>query len=619
MGDREIHRDVEMRAREAPDQLAIVTERTTIAYRELDDRANRLARHLLATGLRAGETVAVVTGRMPEVVVAVLAALKAGGAYAVIDPHEPMDELARMLAAVRVGVVITDQEFRPRVADSARGRIVGLDADADVIAARSPDPLDTPSGSPAAVLFTAGTTGSRRPVVVGHARLRAAYEAWAEVFQLVAADRHLVTAAPDTAEFAGGWTRALCSGGTLVLPRRPVGRGVWERPLTRGTTVLDTDPANAAALLDGHLPGTLRLVTLRGERLTVDEQVRLHSRLPPDARLINMYGTADVAGCGTWFETSQLVDPVPDPERVSIVGRPFPGCRVELHEGEIRLTPPDGGEAVPTGDLGLLRDDGLLVFRGRRAHRITAGGRTVDPYPAEAALASHPDIREAVVTSGEDGGLVAYVVPRMPALPRIADVRAHLAGVVPESEIPERVVLLGAPPRNRAGKVDRRALPLPASQAASAGGKGGRPLTRTEWLVALRWLVTSVSFLATIVFAGVFWPGSTDLTGVPKPWAILFVGLYLAEGLAFAAGMGFLVGGRAQMLRQGHSPALTSVAHLAIVWLLVSWWPQDNFYRLAAKNDWPQQAALVYTFNVSLMIAAVIVAIYATRQPRSPG
>jgi hypothetical protein len=144
-------------------------------------------------------------------------------------------------------------------------------------------------------------------------------------------------------------------------------------------------------------------------------------------------------------------------------------------------------------------------------------------------------------------------------------------------------------------------------------------MTSADWSFAWRGFLTFVSLPAAIVLTGVFWPGSTDLTGVPQPWATLFVGLYVIEVAAFAVGVGFLLFGRQPMIRQGRSPALTTLAHLAIVWLLVSWWPQDNSYRLAAKNDWPQQAALVYTFNVTLMVAAAIVMIYATRRSRSVG
>jgi acyl-coenzyme A synthetase/AMP-(fatty) acid ligase len=606
-----LHRLFEARVRETPDRAALVTEEATITYGELDRLANRLAWQLLTAKLAAGETVAVVPERGPDAVVGMLAALKAGGAYTVVGPHEPMHEIGRLLAAARARVVVTSRELQPRV-DDGTGRSV---VSPDPIGAYSPDPPDTPLGSRAAVLFTSGATDRRRPVDVDHARLCAAYDAWAEVFALDPADRHLVTAPPDLSAFTGGWIRALCSGGTLVLPQHPIDAGVRALPVAEGSTVLDTDPATAAALLDAHAPGSLRLVAVGGERLTLGEQVRLHQRLAPGARLLNVYGTAEVAGCGTWFEPDQLVSPESDPERISLLGRPFPGCGAALIEDEIHLTPPDGGDAVPTGDLGRLRDDGLLEFRGRRAHRMVVGGRTVDPYEAEAALAAHPEIREAVIVPAEHE-LVAYVVPRAEHPVSVAAVRDHLHGVVSAPDIPERVVSLAALPHDRAGRVLRRVLPLPLLAAArSAGGKGVGPVTRADLSAVGRGFLAFLLPLMTILLTPVLWPGSTDLTGVPQPWAALFVGLYLIELLAFVAGIGFLLYGRRPMLRQGRSPALTTLAHLSIVWLLVAWWPQDNSYRLAAKNDWPLQAALVYGFNVTLMIAAVVVVIFVTWRP----
>lgn len=180
-------------------------------------------------------------------------------------------------------------------------------------------------------------------------------------------------------------------------------------------------------------------------------------------------------------------------------------------------------------------------------------------------------------------------------------------------------------PRNRAGKVDRRALPQPVSSpgSARAGAKGAGAsnaylayLRRTDRLVSAV-VLAPIAALAAVLLTGVLWPGSTDLRAVPQPWAGLFTGLYVAEWLAFGLGVAFLVFGRGLMPSRGRSPVLTTAAHLAIGWLLVAWWPQDNLYRLAAKDDWPQQAALVYGFNVTLIVAALIVAIHATR-PATP-
>ncbi|MER5790567.1 AMP-binding protein [Streptomyces sp. NPDC001980] len=623
-GANELHGLFEAWVRETPDRPAVITERARLTYGELGVRANRLARYLLQRGLGPGETVVVCTDRVPDLLVALLGVLKAGGAYAVVGPHQPTGDIGQLLEEAGANTVLTHERFRPSVDDGAGRIVVCLDTDADVIDACSPEPPAAPCGATAAVLFSAGTTtGRHRPVPAGHARLRAVYGSWAEVFGLGPSDVHLVTAPADTAAFTYGWIRALCSGGTLVLPEGETGPALWGRPFTEGVTVLDTDPVTARSLLDGSVPVGLRLVAVGGERLALDEHVRLRGRPAPGARLLNVYGPVEVTGCGTWFETDQLSGPVADPGLVSLLGRPFPGCRAEVRKGEIWLTPPGGPDdngAFPTGDAGTLWEDGLLEFGGRLAHRVRVRGRTVDPHRAEAALATHPRIRESVITAVDEDRLVAYVVPTAPRASPDADaIRMHLTGVVPDQEIPAQVVTLGALPRNRAGKVDRRLLPLPAQRAASGGvnGKaGGATAPGPEgFLYGMGCVMLVVALPLAVFLTDVFWPGSTDLTYVPAPWSWLFRGLYAAELLAFSVGLAFLVAGRPLMRRQGRSRGLTTAAHLAIVWLLVSWWPQDNFYRLAAKTDWERQAALVYVFNVPLMIAAVVVAVYVTRRP----
>lgn len=93
---------------------------------------------------------------------------------------------------------------------------------------------------------------------------------------------------------------------------------------------------------------------------------------------------------------------------------------------------------------------------------------------------------------------------------------------------------------------------------------------------------------------------------VPEPWSQMFILLYIAELLSFAVGMLFLIFGRGSVADFARGPWWTTLVHLSIGWLLVAWWPQDNFYRLAAKTDWPRQAALVYSFNITLMLAAAV-------------
>ncbi|PVE04390.1 AMP-binding protein [Streptomyces scopuliridis] len=618
-----IHQLFEERARQTPDRIAVITDSDRIGYERLDADAGRLAAYLATnTGLPdSGSTVAICTRHPAEVLVSILAVLKAGHAYAVLDPGTPAQELHGLLGLARAKAVITNESLLPRI-DDGRGRTaICLDTDATAIAHAGPAPRDaagSPPDGPAAVLFTAGTTGSRTAVSTGHDRLLAAYAAWSEVYGLSPEDRLLVTAPPATTEFTGGWIRALCSGATLVLSERPI---TSERITAEQITVAEMSPATAARLTEEELP-SLRLLAVGGAPLRLDEQLRLQGLLPATgARVLSVYGTAEVAGCGTWFEPEQLPGPVANPERAAYLGLPFPGCAAALRKGRIWLTPPEGGDAVPTGDVGRRQGEGPIEFRGRAADRVKIDGRTVDTYRVESALAGHPHIQDVVITGdrGRRGGrLIAFVVPGagapFGAAPEAASLRARLTGLVPAGDVPEAVVRLRKLPVNAAGKVDRGELPLPpVPGAVRASGKSGASDDATEGAIAAAVGVCS-GFLA-LVLTNVIFPGSTDLTGVPGPWNVLFALLYLAEWCAFAVGMGFLAVGRGVMLRRSESRGLTAAAHLAIVYLLVAWWPQDNLYRLAAKTDWPRQAALVYSFNVPLMIAALIVVIWVVSLP----
>ncbi|MEU8437711.1 AMP-binding protein [Streptomyces sp. NPDC029216] len=641
----------EQRVRDTPGAPAALVREDLLSYAALDARANRLAHHLLALGLPAHTRIAIGLTRREEALVALLAVLKAGAAYALIDIEDTRTARFQLIA-LDPGLLITHAAGEARLDRGGRLRTLLPDEEADRISAR-PDhpPARSPQGSAqAAVLFTG--TALPRPVPVGHALLLAAHESWAEVARPAPEDRHLFTGGADLTPFAAGWTAALCTGGALVLS----GGAAFtpgEIPDTvsaRDVTVLHTDPANALRLL-GPGPGpagaagrgrrepspalsTLRLLAVTGDRLHLDEQTALQDRLRTGARVLNVYAPTEAAGAGTWFELPQLRRPPAEPERLSLLGTPFPGCRVDLRDGELHLTPPGGGDALATGDLAELRPDGLLEFRGRLRDRITLpDGGHLDPYPVESVIRTHPDLGAAIVapvTDGTDTRLVAYVTPtpedpdwtRSGPPVGIEALRKHLAGKVPPAGTPARLVRLRALPRTRAGQEDRAAVPQPPQPAKeprrAGGGKygaggGGEPPGCFAFGCAAVPLTVVALFVTDLL-----WPGSTDLTGVPGPWAFLFSVLYAVECAAFAAGLLFLLAGRKRMVRPGRGRGLATAAHLAVAYLLMAWWPQDNLYRLAAKHDWPRQAALVYTFNIPLMAAGLVVALYLTRKPVSP-
>ncbi|MFJ3723263.1 AMP-binding protein [Streptomyces sp. NPDC090045] len=663
-------------ARDTPGAHALIAGAESLTYGQLDERAGRLAQRLLASGLPPGGLVAIGTARQAELVVALLATLKAGGTYAVVDTETPRTGQGQLTVAEPF-VLLTTLAHRAALDNGSGVKVIRLGAEAASIAGqRGEQPADRPSGqaadepsdqfadqtsgqpsaqaaaSPpppapgrtAALLFTGAA--EPRAVPVSHGLLLAAHDSWAEVARLTPADRHLITAGTDVTAFAAGWTRALCSGGALVLPRRSPWKPEDIRAAvgTEHVTVLHTDPATALELLKGEdEPGTafrsLRLLAVSGDRLYLDDQAALQVLLRPGARVLNVYGLAESAGIGTWFELPQLPRPLDDLEELSLLGTPFPGCRAEVHDGQIRLTPPGAGDAIPTGDLGVLRDDGLLEFGGRLGDRITLpGGRSVDAHPIESAIRSHEGIGSVIVKGVESARgprrLVAYVAPptrgstssRVPPLPDIEELREHLAGKVPREETPRTVIRLRALPRNRAGQEDRAALPLPILPAAAAKAGVGSTSGKYGGAPSGEGLSPScaggcggvgLGFVA-LALTSLLWPGSTDLTGVPQPWAFLFSVLYLFECAAFGVGVVFLLGGRARMRSRGRGRRITAAAHLAVSYLLLAWWPQDNLYRLAAKQDWPRQAALVYTFNIPLMIAGAVVAAYLVAKPADP-
>ncbi|MGE7390718.1 AMP-binding protein [Streptomyces sp. NPDC004126] len=638
-------------ARRTPRAPALITGDETVPYSVLDAESDRLARHLTGADLPANGLVALALPRQRELVTALLAVLKAGGTYAVLDVADPRGG-RRQLAALAPDLLIAGPADAARL-DAGKGlRVLHPGEGADGTAPPHPLP-PAPGHGGAAVLFTGAA--APRPVPAGPALLLAAHEAWAEVARLTPGDRHLFTAGPDTTPFAAGWTRALCSGGALVLPESAAWLPGQVRRAVRKAevSVVHTDPAGAVDLLFAQEPPTpaavpfrrepdaelrsLRLLAVSGDRLYLDEHSALQDRLRPGARVLNVYALTEAAGTGAWFELPQLPRPLDGPERISLLGTPFPGCRVRVLDGQLAVDPPGGGETIATGDLGALRPDGLLEFGGRAADRIEAAdGTRLDPHPLESEIRAHASVGTALVArvavTGGGHRLVAYLSPPhgLPAevLPDTARLREHLSGKVPAGSVPRAVVRVRALPRTRAGREDRTQVPQPPLLLAPVpGGRGGgkyggaRAAGGTEEVVPLAFALgcgAPLLGLLARMFTGVIWPGSTDLTGVPNPWALLFWILYLCESLAFGAGVAFLFSGRGPMLAQRRGRGITTAAHLAIAYLLIAWWPQDNLYRLAAKQDWPRQAALVYAFNVPLMIAALVVAVYATRKPRSP-
>jgi amino acid adenylation domain-containing protein len=478
-----VHRLVEEQARNAPERTALVVAQGEVSYGELDARANRLARHLIALGVGPETPVGVALERSPEMIEAFLAILKAGGAYMPLDPTAPRQRLAEMMEEAGAGLVLTAER---------------LEADRDAIAARSAAPMlpgacGEDSRGLACVLFTSGSTGRPKAVMVEHRSIVRLVRDGG--FADLGPEQVFLQLAPpafdaSTLEIWG----ALANGGRLVVP--PAG------PLSLDELgdLLARHAVTTLWLTAGlfHEVAESRIGILRGVRqllaggdvLSPAAVNRVLAELP-GCRMINGYGPTE----NTTFTCCHTVrEPVPEGSSVPL-GRPIGGTRVVVLDRRLQPVPlgvpgelwaggaglargylgrpgltaerfapdPDqpGERLYRTGDLvrwrGNPQGDLALEFLGRIDRQVKIRGFRVEPGEIEAVLARHPAVtRAAVLVHGEGAGgrrLVAFVVATEPA----AELRSWLAERLPAYLVPE-IAVVSELPLNASGKVDRAAL-----------------------------------------------------------------------------------------------------------------------------------------------------------------
>ncbi|MQY25999.1 non-ribosomal peptide synthase/polyketide synthase [Nocardia aurantia] len=476
-----------------PDAVAVTGPDTELTYRELDARADRLAEILAARGAGADVVVAVALPPSAELIVALLAVWKAGGAYLPIDPAYPSDRLAFVLADAAPVVIVTDTGTAEILPDNAIARLY-LDA---------PEPAG--AGAPVAtalphhlayLIYTSGSTGVPKGVAVTH---RNVVNLVSHARPVVTGDRVLMqtSIAFDVSTYEIWPT--LCGGARLVLPeqRRPDPAEIASVIETCSVTRMFATPPLLAALLDhaGSRPGTplgsLTRVFAAGSELPAALARRLRAEYP-GTRVVNGYGPTETTVYVADHElTDEIGDAVP-------IGRPLPNVRLYVldsglapvpvgvpgelyvagtqvargYRGRAALTAarfvadpfdPAGGRLYRTGDVVRWNADGRLAFLGRADDQVKIRGFRVEPGEVEAVLAHHPSVSQAVVVAraDESGGrqLIGYVTAA--AGLDGSRVRAFAAERLPEYMVPAVVMVLDAMPLTANGKLDRAALPRP--------------------------------------------------------------------------------------------------------------------------------------------------------------
>ncbi|RKG72301.1 non-ribosomal peptide synthetase, partial [Corallococcus terminator] len=514
-----LHGLFEAQAERTPDGIAVELGDTRWTYRELNARANQLARHLRSLGVGPEVRVGVCLERSPELLMALLGILKAGGAYVPMDPDYPSHRLAFLLEDSRVPVLVT----REAIADELPSRgeqLLCVDSDAALLARHDSGNLSAPTGGRhlAYVIYTSGSTGQPKGALIEHQGI---------VNTLVRAVRDFdVRPGTRTLQFVSmsfdvsllEIFSTLAGGGTLVLaprealqPGPELARLMRERSIT--TSVLL--PSTLAVLSPEDFP-TLQTVVTGAEACSAE----LMDRWAQGRRFVNSYGpteasiTVTSAVCEPGSGTPPIGRPYPNvrayvldatraPVPVGIagelyiggagVGRGYLGRPEQTAERFV----PDPFSAEPgvrlyrTGDLVRYRADGALEFVGRTDHQVKVRGFRIELGEIEAVLAGAGSVREAVVLARQDvpgdRRLVAYVVAQEDEAVEVGALRRYTEEKLPEHMVPSVFVVLDAMPLTPNGKVDRKALPAPDAVRAEQGPTYVAPRTPVEETLAATW------------------------------------------------------------------------------------------------------------------------------------
>nr|WP_223885198.1 non-ribosomal peptide synthetase [Nocardia colli] len=481
-----------------PNATAVIRGAVELTYAQLAARVDQLAHWLIAQGVGAEDVVAVCLPRSAEMVIAVLGVLRAGAAYLPVDLEYPESRIQYMMADSRPVTVLDTSAM----------------AAAQRYAEQTPLPVVGP-GNAAYIVYTSGSTGAPKGVVGTHAGLTNRLAWYRKVFpwtpnETVCAKTSL-SFLDSLFEIAG----PLTNGGTVVIADGEQVRNVAEL-----ITLIERHQVRRIVLVPSLLSAMLaddRIGRAAGCAVWVSSGEPLpgpvaesFSKVLPDSRLLNFYGSSEVSADSTWA-VADGVGAVSVP-----IGRPVDNTRVFVLDRALRavprgvvgelyvagaglargylgrggltaarfiadpFAPEPGGRLYRTGDLVRWNAEGQLVFAGRADDQVKVRGFRIEPGEVESALCGHPSVARAVVVArdGHTGQqLAGYLVPAdVEAGVDVSAVREYVSSRLPEYMIPAALVVLDALPLGPTGKVDRKALPAPVF----TGGAYRAPRTPRE-------------------------------------------------------------------------------------------------------------------------------------------
>ncbi|MEJ5865310.1 amino acid adenylation domain-containing protein, partial [Pseudomonas farsensis] len=495
---RAVHQLIEDQVQLTPDACALVFGERRLSYAELDAEANRLAHYLRAQGVCADGLVGTSVQRSVEMVVGLLAILKAGAAYVPLDPEYPKERLAYMVEDSGIQLLLTQQALISEIAVPAGVRCIALDT---LVLGEQPATalgLAVDPGQLAYVIYTSGSTGRPKGAGNSHRALTNRLCWMQQAYGLDCSDTVLQKTpfSFDVSVWEFFWP--LMTGARLAVAAPGEHRAPAQliASIQRyQVTTLHFVPSMLQAFI--HEPGvagctSLRRVVCSGEALPVDAQQHVFARLP-GAGLYNLYGPTEAAIDVThWTCRDENRDSVP-------IGQPIanlctyvldaglepvaPGVAGELYLGGVGLArgyhrrpgltaerfvadPYGSGERLyRTGDRVRQRRNGVIEYLGRFDHQVKIRGLRIELGEIEARLAQHPSVREAVVLAVDGKQLVGYLVLNHPHDLQQQVLKDWLLLALPEFMVPTHLIALDRLPLTPNGKLDRKALPQPEAAA----------------------------------------------------------------------------------------------------------------------------------------------------------
>jgi amino acid adenylation domain-containing protein/non-ribosomal peptide synthase protein (TIGR01720 family) len=502
LSDVRAHHAFEEQAARVPDRTAVTDSNRQLTYRELNEQANRLARYLQSTGIGPDTIVGIYLNRSTDLIVALLAVLKAGGAYLPLDATSPIDRIVYMLADARVPVLLTEGTLVERLAaglPQRLGNIMCLDRDANLWRHESSSNISSnvSSDNLAYVIYTSGSTGQPKGVAVPHAGLMNLISWHQHEYSVTPEDRGTQLAGLSFDASVWEIWPYLASGASLHLAPEdvrfdPSQLKQWLVDQEITLTFLPT-PLAETVLREPWPAGTaLRCLLIGGDRLH-----RGPSR-DIEFTVVNHYGPTEntvVTTCGL-VEEGAVSPPIGGPvanTRVYVLDsamEPVPtGVPGELYIGGVQLARgylhrpdwtaerfvPDpfsdaiGARLYRTGDRVRWKSSGAIEFLGRMDQQVKIRGYRIELGEIDSVLAQHPSLKEAIVVAREDSPdrrLIAYVVPLSAgegaaSTFSVSELQQFLTTKLPDYMVPSAFVTLEALPLTTSGKVDYRALPAP--------------------------------------------------------------------------------------------------------------------------------------------------------------